>query len=542
MTRVRPSRALRTRIGLGLTVFCLAGPAVEAASAEDGGSLGTSPELAGGAIEAALETVAALSSAELATTDPSEALPTDALAAAAVTEELQAPVAASPDTTPVPDAPPPPPEAVTEAPAPIETPIETPSAISTEPVEQEATPLPASDEPAATEAVSPEPAPSPASATATQLQPGNVNVSIRIDSPGDNGAVEQVNAAIAAVGAPPSAAAPEQYQPEPAQYQPSQTPAQPSAAPPASPAAAAPTSGWNWTWTCGGEVTEVLPAGGSGTYLPENWNWNWNWNCGDGATADGNNNPENIGQYHPGVTQYQPINLNISIRINSPGNDGSVTQANVAVIVIAPPVVTVPNLSLAVATLPSAGSDDGAPNAGTAETAPVLELAGVELSVLAEAADAAEWIFWGSSAPFGVDDAVARRAENDSLVARPARERDTDASAARTAPRYLTSTSALGLRAVAVVRAQESVRPDRPARSKTPRKPSRRPAPPMRAPVLASGFAGASPGGTDGGGWPLLALLLVPFSLALVDSTRRMGRDAALPAAAELRTRRDRPG
>ncbi len=541
MTRVRPSRALRTRIGLGLTVFCLAGPAVEVASAEDGGSLGTSPELTGGAIEAALETVTALSSADLATTDPTEALPTDALAAAAVTEEPQAPVA-PPIDTPAPDQPPPAPQAVTEAPAPTEAPIETPTAVSTEPVEQATTPVTASDAPAATEAVSPEPAPAPAPATATQLQPGNVNVSIRIDSPGDNGAVEQVNAAAVAVGAPPPAAAPEQYQPEAVQYQPSQTPPQPSAAPPASPAAAAPTSGWNWTWTCGGTVTEVLPAGGSSTHLPENWTWNWNWNCGDDGTAAGNSNPESIGQYHPGVTQYQPINLNISIRINSPGNDGSVTQTNVAFVVIAPPVVTVPTLPLPVSTLPSPGSDDWAAAAGTAVAAPVLELAGVELSVFAEAADAAQWIFRGSSAPFGVDDAAARRAERDSVVVQPARERESDASAARTAPRYLTSTSALGLRAVAVVRAQKSVRPDRPARSKTPRKPSRRPAPPMRAPVLASGFAGASPGGTDGGGWPLLALLLVPFSLALVDSTRRMGRDAALPAAAELSTRRDRPG
>ena len=42
-------------------------------------------------------------------------------------------------------------------------------------------------------------------------------------------------------------------------------------------------------------------------------------------------------QYQPGVTQYRPININISIRINSPGNDGPVKQTNnVAVVVLAP--------------------------------------------------------------------------------------------------------------------------------------------------------------------------------------------------------------
>jgi hypothetical protein len=60
---------------------------------------------------------------------------------------------------------------------------------------------------------------------------------------------------------------------------------------------------------------------------------------------------------------------------------------------------------------------------------------------------------------------------------------------------------------------------------------------------MASGLAGAAPGGGGGdGGWPLLALLLVPFALALVDSTSRTAREAGPPAAAELRSRRERPG
>ncbi len=524
MTHSRPSRALRTRIGIGLTALCLIGPGVQVAAAEDGVQLPASPELTGEAIGAALETVSALATTEVTPPDLAEALPP-----AAVTEEPAAPVVPPPDALPAPD----PPLPAGEAPTLTETP--------SEPAVQDTAPVASAAAPAPTQPVAPAQAPDPA--VANQLQPVNVNVSIRIDSPGDNGAVEQVNAAAVAVGAPPAAPSPEQYQPAPAQYQPPQAPPQPSAAPPASPAPAAPESGWTWTWTCGGTVTDVLPAGGTSASLPENWTWNWNWNCGDAGIADGNSNPESIGQYHPGVTQYQPINLNISIRIGSPGNDGAVTQTNVAVVVVTPPVVTMPSLSLPVSTLPSSGPGGTATTAAADQGGQALELFAIELAMLAEAAEAAEWIFRGASAPFGVDDAAARGAGRASVVVRPpvAAENGSEGDG-RTEPRYLPSASALSLRAVAVVRAQESVRPDRPARTKSPRKPSRRPAPPMRAPVLASGFAGASPGGTDGGGWPLLALLLVPFSLALVDSTRRIGRDATLPAAAEFRASRDRPG
>ena len=532
MTHSRPSRALRTRVGLGLAVLCLAGPTVQAAAAEDGVLLPASPELAGAAIDEALETVSALSEAE-----PTAPIATVALPPAAVIDEVPAaPVVPPPDAMPAPEAPPTPLEAVTEAPALTETPSEP---VESAPVAQEAAPATAFEAPAPSEPVSREPTPDPAAAT--QVQPANVNVVIRIDSPGDNGAVEQVNTAVVATGTQPAAPSPEQYQPTPAQYQPPQAPSQPSAATPASPAPAAPEAGWTWTWTCGGAVTDVLPTGGSASYLPENWTWNWNWNCGDPGTSPANNNPESIGQYHPGVTQYQPVNLNISIRIGSPGNDGSVTQTNVA-IVVHTPVITMPTLPLPVSALPSGSGDARATTeAAAAPSEPMAQLAALELSVFADAVDAVEWIFRGPSALFGRDDAAVPPADRESVVVRPVK--DAGAAAAELSERaYRPSSSALALRAVAVVHAQESVRPDRPARSKSPRKPSRRPAPPMRAPVLASGFAGASPGGTDGGGWPLLALLLVPFSLALVDSARRVGREATLPAAADLRTRRDRPG
>jgi hypothetical protein len=210
----------------------------------------------------------------------------------------------------------PPPEPVAEKPA--EAPVE---AIA-EPVAPTADPPPAAE------------------ALVEQTAPTNVNISVRIDSAGENGPVEQVNAALGV--AEPSEAP--QYQPQTPQYQApipddpapeAQTAPEPTASRPESDFSG---STWTWTWNCGSAVPQI-PVGSSLTGL--NWNWNWNWNCGDAEEPDGNSQQESAPQYQPVVTQYRPININISIRINSPGNDGPVVQTNVAVAVI-PPILQIP--------------------------------------------------------------------------------------------------------------------------------------------------------------------------------------------------------
>jgi hypothetical protein len=70
----------------------------------------------------------------------------------------------------------------------------------------------------------------------------------------------------------------------------------------------------------------ILP----GTSALPIWNWNWNWNCGADQSAAEKSKTELPSQYHPGAAQYQPINVNISIRAWSPGNDGPVSQTNIA--------------------------------------------------------------------------------------------------------------------------------------------------------------------------------------------------------------------
>ena len=167
--------------------------------------------------------------------------------------------------------------------------IPQPSAISdqyqaVEEAVQEA--LPPAPEPPAEPAPAPEPVPAPdqyhsetpPSVSVTQDQPANVNVSIRINSPGDDGPVVQINNAggttdveqkveQASQPAPPAAEAPTAAAPAP----------QPAALPDtwewvwtsacfgggAGAAAAAP--GWTWRWSCDAE------AGGGGPATPDAW-------------------------------------------------------------------------------------------------------------------------------------------------------------------------------------------------------------------------------------------------------------------------------
>ena len=173
----------------------------------------------------------------------------------------------------------------------------------------------------------------------SQARPVNLNISIRVESPGDNGPVDQINAAVGAVAAELTAAPAAGAQAPPAAQEPRRPATQvevpqpdPASQAPEPPIAvsAGPTEQWDWTWQwdCGEVISPdiALPSTSS---LPI-WNWNWNWNCGADPPVSEESESEIPSQYHGGTTQYQPINVNVSIRVSSPGNDGAVSQANVA--------------------------------------------------------------------------------------------------------------------------------------------------------------------------------------------------------------------
>lgn len=95
---------------------------------------------------------------------------------------------------------------------------------------------------------------------------------------------------------------------------------------------------WNWVWHCAPaiDMTSVpLPQN-----LPDNAiiNWVWDSSCSSGDSAP---IPD---QYQETGAQYHQQNTVISIRVNSPGDDGPIVQMNVGgtsapVVVITPPAV-----------------------------------------------------------------------------------------------------------------------------------------------------------------------------------------------------------
>jgi hypothetical protein len=172
------------------------------------------------------------------------------------------------------------------------------------------------------------------STVAVRVSPTNVNVSIRVESPGDDGPVMQINVAGAtAVGAalqapavrPLAAAQAGASSPSPGAAGAAVSPSPKTAI--SSPEAA---GTWNWTWDClsipsFSAISLTRSTDGS---LPTNWTWNWN--CLNNSV-----------QYQDAtVAQYQPINVNVGIRLSSPGNNGPVTRANIAVAVSAGPAPT----------------------------------------------------------------------------------------------------------------------------------------------------------------------------------------------------------
>ena len=266
-------------------------------------------------------------------------------------------------------------------------------------------PEPAAEAPIQAESAA-EPTPdAPPSPDVAQTAPTNINVSVRVDSPGDNGSVEQANAAVAAGEAAATEPSP-QYRPDPPQYQ---APIPASATPTTEPAPQTPsaepaqtTDGWtwNWEWNCGDAMPDIAVPPEVGA---RNWIWNWDWNCGASDPIPENTVEEKPPQYQPGVTQYRPININISVRINSPGNDGPVSQTNLAVLLAAP---APPKLRIEVpAPLPTQA---GSALVSSEAAAPLTFMAEAPLNFMAEIAND---VFADPAEPAATDDSCCAATE-----------------------------------------------------------------------------------------------------------------------------------
>lgn len=299
-----------------------------------------------------------------------------------------------------------------------------------------------------------------------------------------------------------------QYQPEPARYQPAEVdPAAPA------PAAVAPSVAdaagdewkWDWTWSCGDAAAPAQPPAISGGVIPKTWNWNWVWNCDREESENENSQQKSTAQYQPAIARYHSLNVNVSIRIGSPGDDGPLAQTNIVLGVEAGPVS------------PTVHAPPPTPVAAPAPVAPPVAAA--------------------APAPAPPASVEAPQPQQTGKLASPKREARSLLGAAHT-PEEATSWTARSVESKRLQLSRPEVDRSRPQL----RRPTRRPLSPTRAPAIPVGSAGASPlGGSDGGGFGF-ALLLVPFVLALVDSARRSARDITPPVARAHRQRRERPG
>jgi hypothetical protein len=372
----------------------------------------------------------------------------------------------------------------------------------------------------------------------------NLNVSVRIGSGGDNGAVTQLNAAAGPGDESRSTAA-------------SSTP---TAAPstlssPAAASAPASASEWYWQWNCkdlpSGAV--VSPTGSTMGSVPTSWTWIWN--CG-----------ENSDQYQ-GETggQYQQINTNVSIRISSSGNDGPVTQTNLAIstgisipislpqLPRAPTTVALPAISVSMPSigisLPSLVLGDPAATAqGTSAAVPLVDIgweenvAGVSIEI--DTLVPGEIVSGAPvpAAPAGpVPGEVSPTPTPATQWGGPGHELTAGAPPQGASLAPPAAAIALGAVTAASSPAAQEATPRSKPRPSPRWTPGEGPSPraPATAPNGASAASAAGGGGSSGG---LPIFLALPFVAVLLDLARRVALERATWPSGHRRRVPDTPG
>jgi hypothetical protein len=174
-----------------------------------------------------------------------------------------------------------------------------------------------------------------------QADPANLNVSVRIDSPGDDGAVTQSNTAATATqqaASPPARASTSAPAQPSAKSSGTTAPASTGTSQQASPSASPDAPGtWQWSWDCVSPPDVQAPVLRDADGELVTWNWTWIWNCPgntEGVSSETSQYQSATGNDTTG--QYRPENVNIAIRISSPGSNGPVNQSNVAITVAVP--------------------------------------------------------------------------------------------------------------------------------------------------------------------------------------------------------------
>jgi hypothetical protein len=395
-----------------------------------------------------------------------------------------------------------------------------------------------------------------------QTDPANLNVSIRIDSPGDDGAVTQSNTAATTMqqaASPPARASTGAAAPPAAKPSGTAAPASTGGSQEATPSASPDAPGtWQWTWDCVSppDVHAPVLRDADGELLT--WNWTWIWNCGGNTESASSGAAQYQSATGDDTTrQYQPGNVNIAIRISSPGSNGPVNQSNVAVTVAVPTSsssdgaaggtavrvdVQVPGVADALPSSASSASFD-APLDVVAEALDDIEqmIASVGGSPLSDdvkmllavpccvsvSSLSIEWLPGGPCGDVGRGAVRLPGMVRGELWAERCLESQVGVAPCRCLPPRPpqgTSGAVSPIWAAPGVTGSPSVRVDATRASKLNRaKPTlNRPSQRVPTPTGVSGAAlGAAPAGSSSGG-PLPVSLLIPFVVGLLDLLRRV--------------------
>ena len=441
-------------------------------------------------------------------------------------------------------------EATSTTPSSAAAPVETAPVTETASVQASSTPdtMPVSPDTAAGIATAATSA-APGGATAVQTSPTNVNVSVRIGSPGDNGPVTQVNVAAAVTSAASATGDGASAAPASPTAAPSTASGARASTPESQPATASSSTAqddpetWTWQWNCVSkpDLTVIPPTGSTTGSLPKNWTWIWN--CGENTT-----------QYQgASAAQYQPSNVNIAVRISSPGNDGPVSQSNLAVAVhVGLPVVATPASPAVVVPTPVSASDvasDAVIPGMTSLPALVAPLESVWLGGDVSVRSIVEALDDGVDLPYVLPPLLRTGAFQLVERQRPfpgLRGLDVPVSG-RLAP-----VGAFGLEALSEAADAGSPSADErstvsgASASRVEKQPAPRWRKPLPRPVPAQVTSGASfapaTGGSSSGGGGIPVFLALPFLAAMLDLARRVTLDrVSLPSGHRSRVPED-PG
>jgi hypothetical protein len=279
----------------------------------------------------------------------------------------------------------------------------------------------------------------------------------------------------------------------------------------------------------------VSPTNSAGESFPKSWTWVWN--C-DGYSE----------QYHVETQdQYRPSNVNVSIRLSSPGDNGPVTQTAIAISAGASP-VSLPTIALPTVTVTTPAITVTTPSVGIEIPSIVVASPTEVLTVQPAAGAPAEWAI---DVALGNESAPAQStsltAATPTSLARTPRDWIPFGAERRGSPSPYAASGTLGAVTAspgpgdrgAATATQHEPRRAKPAPRWTPTEDDSGSSAPT-SPLSGTSASAAGAGGSPGGSLPIF--LALPFIAAVLDLARRVALERATWPSGHRQRVPDTPG